>query len=62
MTSLKFLRLLPDELETPHIVSYFGENNAGRVERLNRLDEQIRHAGIKPRGAGNEKRQEFNHG
>jgi hypothetical protein len=29
-----------------------------RVERLNRLDVQIRHAGIKARPAGNEKREE----
>jgi hypothetical protein len=29
-----------------------------RVERLNRLDAQDRHAGIKPRGSGNEKRGE----
>jgi hypothetical protein len=29
-----------------------------RVERLNRLDAQDRHAGIKARGSGNEKREE----
>jgi hypothetical protein len=29
-----------------------------RVERLNGLDAQNRHAGIKARGAGNEKREE----
>jgi hypothetical protein len=33
-----------------------------RIERLNRLDAQVRHAGIKPRRSGNEKREEFNHG
>jgi hypothetical protein len=29
-----------------------------RVERLNRLDVQVRHAGIKARNNGNEKREE----
>ncbi len=58
MTSLKFLRQLTDELETPHVVSYFREINAGRIERLNRLDVQNCHAGIKARGVGNEKREE----
>jgi len=58
VTSLKFLRQLTDELETPHVVSYFREINAGRIERLNGLDAQIRHAGIKARGVGNEKREE----
>jgi hypothetical protein len=29
-----------------------------RIERLNRYDVQVRHAGIKPRRCGNEKREE----
>jgi hypothetical protein len=31
VTSLKFLRFLKGELETPHVVSYFGEIYAGRA-------------------------------
>ena len=35
MTSLKFLGIPKDQLETPHVVSYFIDGFAGRL-RLNR--------------------------